>query len=232
MADRSARQAGTETILSVRSLAAGIGGRRLLEGLDLDLRAEEVVALRGPSGCGRSTLLRSLAGLVDPLDGTVELRGKSAGDHGWPRYRRQVCYVAQRPVVLDRSVRGNLSLPFDFSVSRAHRFDRSAAARLLADLGLPDGTLEVNARTLSEGQLQRVCFARALLIQPRVLLLDEPTSALDGAASRRAEGALSAALRATSAAALIVTHQDSQVDRLAARVVDLEPFLLAGGGHG
>ncbi len=233
--------AADEVLLSVRSMAVGIGGERLLDALDLDLRARQVVALRGPSGCGKSTLLRTLAGLIDPLAGELTLAGVPPAEHGWPSYRRQVSYVAQRPVVVDRTVRANLALPFTFLTASGRQLDEAAASDMLAELGLPDSVLDTAARTLSEGQLQRVCLARALLIEPRVLLLDEPTSALDPEATARVERVLCDALRATKAAALVVTHQSDQVERLTARTVDLEPYCslahradlrTPGKGHG
>jgi ABC-type iron transport system FetAB ATPase subunit len=221
-----------EVLLSVRSMAVGIGGKRLFESLDLELRAQQIVALRGPSGCGKSTFLRTLAGLVDPLAGELTLAGRTPADHGWPSYRHQVSYLAQRAVVSDASVLDNLAFPFTFSSASGRQLDQAAASEMLAKLGLPEGVIDAAARTLSEGQMQRVCLARALLIEPRVLLLDEPTSALDPEATEQVEQVICHALEATAAAAIVVTHHPAQVERLAARIVDLQPLTTPGNGHG
>ncbi len=213
-------------------MAVGNQGKRLFESLDLELRANEIVALQGPSGCGKSTLLRTLAGLIDPLAGELTLAGLPPADHGWPSYRRQVTYVAQRPVVADGTVRSNLAFPYTFLTASGRQLDADSASLMLAQMGLPEGVIDSAARTLSEGQMQRVCLARALLIEPRILLLDEPTSALDPAATAKVEQVICDALRATAAAALVVTHHRSQIERLAARTVDLEPLTVEGSDDG
>lgn len=181
------------------------------------MRERGRVALIGPSGCGKTTLLRAVAGLIDPAAGAVKLRGESPATVGWPEFRRQVAYVAQQPVLFDATVAANLARPFRYR-SVAGEFTRERAAALLERLGLD--CLEENAWELSVGQQQRVCLARALLVQPAVLLLDEPAAALDETAAAKMEKLLLEQADA-GLGVLLVTHNRQQAGRWCERQLDL-----------
>ena len=221
-----------------QDLTVGVAGKPLLEGLTIALQAGDIVALRGRSGLGKTTLLRTLAGLVPALAGQLSLGGKSPEEHGWPAFRRRVGYLSQRTALIEGSVADNLALPFRYRSASGATLDEDRARDLLARVGL-DGT-EIwhrRARDLSEGEKQRVCFVRALLVEPDVLLLDEPTSALDPASTVALESEIADLLE--RAAVLLVSHDPAQSDRLGARVVDLgvhaatrRPEDGAEDGHG
>ena len=217
----------SETVLSVRDFAVSAGGVSLIEGLSLDVRQGELAAVLGVSGCGKTTLLRAIAGLIDADRGAVRFNGRPPEEIGWPAYRRRVVHVEQRPVMLDAKVRDNLARPFTYRAARAPFPDRRAAA-LLECLGMDPAMLELNARSLSGGQQQRVSLARALLIEPDVLLLDEPTNSLDEDSAALAEDLIRTEARERGMAALVVTHDKAQAGRWCDRVISLDGRLAAG----
>ncbi|MEF2144900.1 MAG: ATP-binding cassette domain-containing protein [Desulfovibrionaceae bacterium] len=140
----------------------------------------EFVVLEGPSGTGKSTLLRLLCRLEEPSSGNILLRGRSLGDLDPVQLRTRVCLIQQTPTVIEGSVRANLLLPLSFKAN--HEITRPSDAELrsrLDDFLLTDVRLEQPAAALSVGQKQRLCLIRALLLSPEALLFDEPTSALD-----------------------------------------------------
>jgi len=225
----------SDMILQVSDFRLAAGDRLLLEGFALELRAAEFVALIGPSGSGKSTLLRAIAGLQDPVAGEIRFEGRAPEALGWPAYRRRVVLVDQRPVLFDQSVRSNLQRPFAYRSAQGAHFSREAASGLLAAFGLGAERLEQEARSLSEGERQRVCLVRALLVGPRILLLDEPTSALDPEAVERVEAALVREAKRRGMAAVVVTHDRAQAERLCDRRIDLAAFVpptaAQGGRH-
>lgn len=208
----------------MKGLSVSAGGRVLLKGIAIALDKGEMVALCGPSGCGKTSLLRAVAGLDDPASGLVLLNGSTPHETGWPRFRRNVVLVDQRPVLLSGSVRDNLELPFRYAVSSGRPFPVEEAGMLLDAFGVTRDRLTQEARTLSLGQQQRVCLARAFLLKPEVLLLDEPTSALDPEAVSSVEGTLRTETLRRGLSALIVTHDREQARRLCDRSVDLSDF--------
>jgi len=166
-----------------------------------------------------------VAGLVDPAEGDVLLDGASPEELGWPGFRRRVVLVDQRPVLLPGSVEENLVLPFTYSVSKNRGFPREEALALLKAFGVSGERMAQEARSLSQGQQQRVCLARAFLLKPDVLLLDEPTSALDPEAVSSVEGTLATETRRRGLSALIVTHDREQARRLCDRAIDLTGYM-------
>lgn len=218
--------ATSKVVFQAQQLDVTLAGRPLLRGVGLTLKQGEITAVIGPSGSGKTTLLRSLALLIEPAGGELRLRGQSAAELGWTCWRRKVVYLAQRPVVLGGSVADNLARPFSFRSAGAVRFALARARQGLAELGLPPRYLDSEARSLSEGERQRVCLLRALLVEPEVLLLDEPTSALDPEAQQRAELMLRAHLEERAGAALMVTHDPAQADRLTPHTLDLRAWVV------
>ena len=174
----------------------------------------------GPSGSGKSTLLRLLNRLVDPDRGTVRYRGKDVCSYDPLELRREVCLVPQLPALLPGSVADNVL----FGVGLAGR--DADVARMLELAGLDPSFAERDAAQLSVGEQQRVMLARALALEPDVLLLDEPTSALDEEATTAVEETLRRLQHEVSASFVLVTHDLDQAARLATWVVRLEK-----GGH-
>lgn len=219
------RRQETSGLLCLHGLTVASNGVRLLERLDLTVEAGEVVGLTGRSGCGKTTLLRAVAGLIDPVEGEVKLDGRRAEDLGWPAYRRRVVLVDQRPVLLDATVRANLDRPFRYNVAETG-FPAERAAELLDRLELGSHRMLQDARSLSVGQQQRVCLIRALLVEPAVLLLDEPTSALDQESLSAVESLIREQAHGRGLACLIVTHDIVQIERWCDRRVDLTPNIV------
>ncbi len=208
--------------LRVSSLRIDVAGQPLLADLSVDLRASERIAVAGPSGVGKTTFLRAVAGLIDRVAGAVTLDGRTAGEVGWAAWRRRVTLVTQRPVLFPGSVARNLARPFAYQ-SVARPFPEEEVGALLARLLLPDDVLDCEASSLSVGEQQRVSLVRALALESEVLLLDEPTSALDPDATREVEALLGERARA-GAAMLVVTHDAAQAERLCDSSLDLAAF--------
>ncbi len=143
-----------------------------------------IMAVRGPSGSGKTTLLRILARLREPGEGQVLLEGRMWSEFAPVAWRRMVHYAAQKPVMFNGKVGENLSMPFELAAVQGDMaFDRSRAMAYLKRLCLSESILEQDARTLSGGEAARVALVRALIVEPRILLLDEPLAALDAKAA-------------------------------------------------
>ena len=171
------------------------------------LPAGECVALMGASGSGKTLLLRAIADL-DPAEGQMFLEGADRTEMSGPDWRRAVRYVAAEPGWWATSVGQHFS-------------PSPRLARLLDSLGLDAQILAAPVARTSTGERQRLGLARALIDEPKVLLLDEPTSALDGMAAALVEEVVRFQLL-QSRAVLVVTHDLAQAQRLARKVIRLE----------
>jgi putative ABC transport system ATP-binding protein len=170
-------------------------------------------ALLGPSGSGKSTLLRLLNRLADPDAGSVRFHGTDVRELDPLELRRRVGLVPQLPAPVPGSVAENVRFGPRLE---GREVDPEGPVRLA---GLDESFLERDASRLSVGEQQRVMLARALALEPEVLLLDEPTAALDEAAKGAVEDALSG-LHGVSL--VLVTHDRAQAGRLAKRIIELE----------
>lgn len=205
--------------LAVRDAVVRYGPTTAVAGVSLDVAPGEVVALLGPSGSGKSSLLRAVAGLEPLAAGTVSWDGDDLA--GVPVHRRGFAVMFQDGQLFPHlSVAGNVG----YALHRRARPAREArVASLLELVGLAGyGPRPVTA--LSGGEAQRVALARSLAADPRLLLLDEPLSALDRGLRERLVGVLDDTLRATGIPALYVTHDQDEAFTLADRVA-----VLAGG---
>ena len=181
----------TDNILQVRGLKKTYGGEKkkgvkgltpkldVLRGIDIDIRRGDVICLVGPSGCGKSTFLRCLNRLEIPTEGTVTFEGEEVNDKDIDRIRRKMGMVFQHFNLFPHmTVKQNLCMAPVLLKLKTQEEAEKRADELLARVGLSEKA-DVYPNSLSGGQKQRIAIARALAMDPDVILFDEPTSALD-----------------------------------------------------
>jgi ABC-type sugar transport system ATPase subunit len=209
------------TGLSLREVRQVRDGREVLRVDLLDVAPGERLSVLGPNGAGKTTLLRLLAGVESPHSGEVTVGGVSTA-HGGVGLRRRVAYATQQPGLLSTSVRRNVEMPLRWrKVPRQRRGERALAAlERLRVAHLADRP----ARSLSGGEQQRVSLARALALDPEVLLLDEPAAGLDAQTRAAFFADLDRALEERATTVVQVSHRAHEAMRLADRVV-----VLVGG---
>jgi ABC-type iron transport system FetAB ATPase subunit len=162
-------------------LAYDASGSKIFAALSLAIEANQAIALSGPSGVGKSTLLRCMAGLEARAKGTLHFGGKPVLPKAVPSFRRQAVYVPQTPPRMAMSVEDSLRIAFAFR-NQDLNYDPEQAASLCEQLLLPKKLLKQRMAELSGGEAQRFGLLRALTIKPTILLLDEPVSSLDAKA--------------------------------------------------
>jgi thiamine transport system ATP-binding protein len=206
------------TSLAVREVTLRFGDVTVLDRISIDVESGEVVALLGPSGSGKSTLLRVVAGLLRPDSGRVLLDGADVTDV--PTHRRGVGMVFQDEQLFPhRDVGANVGFALRMAgVERSTRERR--VSELLGLVGL-SGFERRSVVDLSGGEAKRVALARSLAPEPRVLLLDEPLTGLDRELHDRLAVEVAAILRRVGSTAMWVTHDRTEADAVADRVVTL-----------
>ena len=205
------------------------GERVLLDDVSLSIQGGDRIAIVGPTGSGKTLLLRSLATL-DSLDaGEVHWQGTPVRGNDVPTFRSQVTYLHQRPALVEGTVEDNLRLPFALRVHRDRQFNRERVAELLSSLGRNDSFLSQQQRDLSGGESQLTSLLRAIQLDPIILLLDEPTGALDAASTRMVETLVTRWLdempmiRAT----VWVTHDRDQPQRISTSILRIREGKLS-----
>jgi len=200
-------------------------GRLVLDQVTASIPAAGITVVSGPSGAGKTTLLRLCNRLEIPDAGTVSYRGQPLDELDPLALRRRVGMVFQRPTPFPGSVADNLAVAHPDAGTEELS---TAMKRVALDLGL----LGQEARTLSGGELQRMCLARTLVTQPEALLLDEPTSALDEQPKRVFEDT-ARGLAAQGITIVWVTHDGAQARRVADRIYQVRDghLILAAAGE-
>jgi heme ABC exporter ATP-binding subunit CcmA len=207
----------------VRGLTKGYGGPPVLRGVDLTLEGGAALALLGPNGAGKSTLLRVLAGLHKPQEGSVLLGGEPLEAED-AELRRLLGFVSHE-LLLYAGLSARENLRFTASLFGLRDAERRIE-EVLSAVGL-DWVGPRPVRAMSRGMAQRLTTARALLHEPRLLLLDEPMTGLDPAGIRGLEAIL-VRFREAGGAILMTTHDLSHVTPVATRVAFLRAGRLAG----
>lgn len=217
--------------LTIQNMELYYGDFKALKGIDLNIQANEITAFIGPSGCGKSTLLKSLNRMNDLVEGCkitgkILLDGEDIyGDMDINLLRKRVGMVFQKPNPFPMSVYDNIAFgPRTHGIHSKIQLD-DIVEKSLRDAAIWDelkDRLKKSALGLSGGQQQRLCIARALAVQPEVLLMDEPTSALDPISTSKIED-LAVELK-KDYTIVMVTHNMQQ----AARISDKTAFFLLG----
>ena len=219
-----------EPIITVKGLNLWYGQTQALKNISIDIPEKSITALIGPSGCGKSTFLKTLNRMNDlipgvKITGEVRFHGEDIFGAEVNGLRRQVGMVFQKPNPFPMSIYDNVAYgPRTHGVRKKARLD-DIVEKALTDAAIWDEVkdrLKKNALGLSGGQQQRLCIARALAVEPEVLLMDEPTSALDPISTSRIEDLAMELKKAYTI--VIVTHNMQQ----ALRISDQTAFFLLG----
>lgn len=220
------------TIISTRKLELYYGANQALKGIDMDIPEKNITALIGPSGCGKSTFLKTLNRMNELIPGvrvlgSVKYRGQEiyAPEVDVTRIRRQIGMVFQKPNPFPMSIYDNIAYgPRTHGIRKKAELDE-IVERSLQGAAIWDEVkdrLKTSALGLSGGQQQRICIARALAVEPDVLLMDEATSALDPISTSKIEDLIADLKK--SYTIIIVTHNMQQ----ALRISDRCAFFLHG----
>lgn len=218
--------------IKVRDLKLWYGKFEALHGVDLDIYENEITAFIGPSGCGKSTLIKTLNRMNDlvencRIEGTVELDGKDVYSKKVELndLRKRVGMVFQQPNPFPKSIYDNIAFgPRTHGIKKKSELDE-IVERSLRQAAIWDEVkdhLDRNALSISGGQQQRICIARALAVEPDVLLMDEPTSALDPISTAKIEELVMELKKDYTI--VMVTHNMQQ----ASRISDRTAFFLNG----
>lgn len=221
--NREAADHRASALLSAEGLCFEAGGKRLIDGIDLEIRRARRTMVMGANGSGKSLLLRLLHGLIAPSSGTVRWQSRPLDRQS----RLEQAMVFQRPVMLRRSVLANLRFALSVrglgGAERARREQRALEMARLGDLA------HRPARVLSGGEQQRLAIARALACAPQVLFLDEPTASLDPASTQAIEDLINAANQ-DGVTIVMITHDAGQARRLGDDLVFLHAGRVAEAG--
>jgi putative ABC transport system ATP-binding protein len=215
------------TLKGVYQVKAGI---TVLDSVEVDLPRGEMIALVGPSGAGKTSLLRLLNRLDDPVRGEILYRARPLTAYPVQVLRRHVAFVFQTPVMFPGTVRDNLQVALALGGDQAH----DAEARMVEAMALAEldrALYDRQGDRLSGGQQQRVNIARALLTAPDVLLMDEPTSALDPETAERLLETTRRLTREQHLTVVMVTHRLAEARRSSDRTIVLERGRVVASGY-
>jgi len=200
--------------MRVQGLACIVSGTTLWQDVAFDLHPGMSLGLSGPTGSGKTSLLRILAGLQTPGQGGIRFAGKPQSAWWMPDYRAHVMYLPQRPALPEGTVQAALTAPFRLRAHRGQHYSAKVVQSYLDALQLPTVFLGKRAEELSGGESQLAALLRALLLEPVILLLDEPTASLDATYVGRVEQLLTQWRRTGTRASLWVSHDRAQLARV------------------
>jgi phospholipid/cholesterol/gamma-HCH transport system ATP-binding protein len=225
-----------KTILQIEHVHVHFGAHAVLRDLHFGIRKGETVAIIGESGCGKTVLLKTLIGLVSPIRGRVLFDGNDLGslsNKEITRQRTRYGFVFQQAALFDSmSIRENVSFPIIQHMKQGYLDDElleKNVKKLLAEVGLPASVLEKKPAELSGGMRKRVGFARALAMEPEVILYDEPTTGLDPIMGDVINELMLRVKRKHEITGIMVTHDMESARKVADRIIMLYPLSRLDG---
>nr|WP_308624221.1 ABC transporter ATP-binding protein [uncultured Eisenbergiella sp.] len=211
------------SVISLTDITAAYGKKGVLEHFNLDITQGEFVMLIGTSGCGKTTALKLMNGLLKPNAGRVMVNGKDLADTDLTGLRRKLGYVVQETGLFPHlTIEKNISYVADLSRKKDKKAIRERVGRLLELVELPEEVRRRYPDELSGGQKQRVGIARALMNSPEILLMDEPFGAVDEITRRRLQEEIGRIHRRQKETIVFVTHDIDEALRLGTRIVVMD----------
>ena len=220
----AAREGGQDVIIRLQDVHVSFGAQRVLKGVDLDLARGQTTVIVGPSGTGKSVLLKNIVGLIKPQRGAVLFEGQRVDqldEVGLVALRKQIGFLFQMGALFDSmNVRDNVcfSLVQHTAMSEEQRYERCQA--VLRMVGLANIGHKMPA-DLSGGQRKRVALARAIVLEPKVVLYDEPTTGLDPIRSDVINELILTLGKELGITSVVVTHDMISANKIADRMVML-----------
>jgi len=211
------------SILEIQHLSKSLQQNPIITDINLTIKKGEILTIVGPSGSGKSTLLRCINRLIEPDSGTILFEKKDYRDIPITQLRKKIILVLQEGIMLPGTVKDNI----EFGV-QVHNLEHLVDInRCLQDAGLSTSLLMKNAEKLSGGEKKRVSLARALALQPAILLLDEPTSGVDPKNIETVEQNILTFAKERALTILWVTHNIDQAKRVSHRIANLKDGSIA-----
>lgn len=222
-----------EAIISLRQLNITFGTHTVLDNIDLDVYKGETLAVLGPSGTGKSTVLRSMIGLLEPNGGQIFIQGEDVSgldEDGWNRLRMKMGMVFQYSALFDfLTVGENVAFGLRQHTDKSDEEIQGIVTHMLDLVGLP-GTQNLYPAELSGGMKKRVGLARAIAVNPEIVLYDEPTAGLDPIMSRNISRLIKKTQEQLHVTSVLVTHDMQSAFYAADRVAMLyEGHIVAIG---
>lgn len=205
-------------IIEIRNLSKSLQGYQIIKKIDLDIKKGEIITLVGPSGSGKSTLLRCLNRLIEPDTGTISYDSKDYSSIPITNLRKTMVMVPQESVMFPGTIHDNIS----FGIKIHDMNEDGIVQQSIRDAGLSESFLSKNADKISGGEKKRVALARALALQPEVLLLDEPTSGVDPKNIETVEQNIINFTKHRHLTVVWVTHDVQQAKRVSNRIANLK----------
>lgn len=215
-------------LIQVKDLGMKFGAQTVLDQINLEIPAGQTLVILGESGCGKSVLMKSIIGLVNPTEGRVlvdEVEIATLSEQNLAKMRLRFGFVFQNAALFDSmSVGQNVAFPLNQLGGYSKREIQSLVAERLNDVGLPASVIDKRPMELSGGMKKRVAVARALVVNPEILMYDEPTTGLDPVMSDVINEMIIRTRRRIPVTSIVVTHDMNTARRVGDRVIMLSPF--------
>ena len=236
MIDSETRQSATGLLVETHDLEIRFGSQTVLRGINLSVPRGQTLAIIGESGCGKTVLLKTLIGLIAPTSGTVMFDGRELShldDRELTRQRKRFGFVFQNAALFDSMTVGqNVAFPLRQHTSKGDDEVRQIVLSRLAEVELPDTIVTQKPAELSGGMRKRVGLARALVMDPELVLYDEPTTGLDPIVSDIINELIIRARERNPVTSIVVTHDMRTARKVADRVVMVYPLSRLEEGEG